>query len=81
MYKTNLPDNDQTRKALDQMVVRLTILEELTVDTYVVVMAYGLWVFAAPFYAVLWIIFYTSLRIASALMGIDSWSELRKARR
>lgn len=81
MYKTNLPDDDQTRKALDQMMVRLTWIEELTVDAYVVVLAYGLWVFTAPFYAVLWIIFYTSLRIASALMGIDRWSELWKARR
>lgn len=81
MYKTNLPEDDQTRKALDQMMIELTLLEELAVDAYIVVIAYGLWVFAAPFYAVLWIIFYISLRVSSALMGIDRWAELRKALR
>ena len=81
MPTNRLPEDDQTRKTLEKLLIRLTWIEELAVDAYIVVLAFGLWVFAAPFYAVLWITLCVSYRIWAAVAGIDRWSQLRKERR
>ncbi len=81
MPTNKLPEPDQTHKALDRLLVRLTCLEEIVETTYIIDVFARLWVAFSPIIPVLWAVFYIALRFGNALLGTDRWGEMRKAQR
>lgn len=81
MYKTNLPEADETRKAIERLLVRLTWIEELCEIALVIIVSAVMWAFLPHIFVAMAMIFYASTRAGNALLGNDRWSQLRKDRR
>lgn len=81
MPTNRLPEDNQIRKTLEKLLIRLTWIEEFCEIALVTIFTALLWMYTPHILAWMWSITYIVSTIATAALGNDRWSQLRKDRR
>lgn len=74
MPTNRLPEDNQTRKTLEKLLIRLTWIEQFCEIALVTIFTALLWMYTPHILAWMWSITYVVYTIATAALGNDRWS-------